>query len=505
MSDNLYQALRRGFPADPTAPCLETFDGQVTSYSDLDAGSAQIAGVLHALGVTPGDRVMVQVDKSPQAVMLYLACLRAGAVYVPLNTAYTAAELGYFLSDSEPQLVVCHPDALQTIKPQAQRGGVPHLLTLDAAGAGTLMERAIGTTPRVEIKDSDADDLAAILYTSGTTGRSKGAMLTHANLASNALTLHQIWGFVPGDVLIHALPIFHVHGLFVALHTALLNGSRIYFLPHFNADQVISLLPRATVLMGVPTFYTRLLNHPGLTREACHHMRLFVSGSAPLLEDTFQAFAQRTGQRILERYGMTEAGMITSNPLDGERVPETVGYPLPGVEVRAASDAGQAVRPGEVGVLEIKGPNVFTGYWRAPEKTKAEFREDGYFITGDLVRIDEDGRISIVGRAKDLIISGGYNVYPKEIETCIDHLEGIVESAVVGVPHPDFGEGVVGVIVSRPEAKLSEQSVKDALIDSLAKFKIPKRILLVDELPRNAMGKVQKNVLRQRYAEIFQA
>jgi len=347
------------------------------------------------------------------------------------------------------------------------------------------------------------DDLAAILYTSGTTGKPKGAMLSHGNLSSNALALHRIWGWVDGDVLIHALPIFHVHGLFVALHTAMLNASRIWFLPRFNAEEIINLLPSATVMMGVPTFYTRLLDHPGLTREACRDMRLFISGSAPLLKETFESFELRTDHHILERYGMTEAGMITSNPLDGERIPETVGYPLPDVEVRVTDERGRALGAGQVGALEIKGPNVFRGYWRAPGKTKQEFRDDGYFITGDLVRMSEDGRISIVGRAKDLIISGGYNVYPKEVEDCVDGLDGVVESAVVGIAHPDFGEGVVGFVVLQSGAHVNEQSIQEALGDSLAKFKIPKRVFVVDELPRNAMGKVQKKLLRDQFADVF--
>ncbi len=501
--ENLYALLRKRTLRDAADLGLETADGRVITYADLDDGSARIARLFAELSLQPGDRVMAQVEKSPQAVMLYLACLRAGMVYVPLNTAYTATELSYFLSDSEPRLVVCRPNTATEIEAAAARTGAPHVLTLDASGEGSLTARAATLPPNNDIFVAKPSDVGAILYTSGTTGRSKGAMLTHGNLSSNALTLHDIWGWVPGDVLIHALPIFHVHGLFVALHTAMLNASRILFLPRFDADEIIDLLPGASVMMGVPTFYARLLRHPGLTRDACRNMRLFISGSAPLLRETFESFEARTGHRILERYGMTEAGMITSNPLHGERLPETVGFPLPGVEARVADGSGNAVANGDVGVLEIKGPNVFRGYWRAPDKTRTEFRDDGYFITGDLVRMDQAGRISIVGRAKDLIISGGYNVYPKEVEGCIDSLDGIAESAVVGIPHPDFGEAVIGYVVLQPNADISEQSIKDALAASLAGFKIPKKLFFVDELPRNAMGKVQKNVLREHNADIF--
>ncbi len=503
MEENLYYLLRERSLKSPANLGLEIVGGQTISYNDLDNGSARIAKLFQELSLVPGDRVLVQVDKSPQAVMLYLGCLRAGMVYVPLNTAYTATELAYFLSDSEPRLVVCGPQAADKIELEAARIGAPRVLTMDERGGGTLMEQARTLPPKNDIFSMKSSDLGAILYTSGTTGKSKGAMLSHGNLSSNALALHRIWGWIPGDVLIHALPIFHVHGLFVALHTAMLNASRIVFLPRFDADTIINLLPKATVMMGVPTFYTRLLQNPALTYDACRNIRLFVSGSAPLLKETFESFATRTGHRILERYGMTEAGMITSNPLDGERLPETVGFPLPDVKVRVADEQGRTVATDEVGVLEIKGPNVFQGYWRAPDKTQAEFRDDGYFITGDLVRMDQEGRISVVGRAKDLIISGGYNVYPKEVEVCIDNLEGVVESAVVGIPHPDFGEGVVGFVVSHRDANVSEQSIKDALADSLARFKIPKKLFFVDELPRNSMGKVQKNLLRERHTGIF--
>ena len=500
---NLYALFQKHFPSDLDAPALTTPGGETISYGGLDAMSARYAGLLKAEGVRVGDRVAVQVDKSPQAVALYLACLRAGAVYLPLNTAYTPAEISYFVGDAEPALLVCRPKSQQGLSEALKNIQGLVIMTLDADGAGTLSTAAQTAEPDTGVIELKGSDLAAILYTSGTTGRSKGAMLSHDNLASNALALHQMWGWRDGDVLIHALPIFHVHGLFVALHCALLNGSKMWFLPKFDTDQVIELLPQSTVLMGVPTFYTRLVDHPGLTRGACANMRLFVSGSAPLLAETFATFEDKTGHRILERYGMTETGMITSNPLDGERLPATVGYPLPGVQVRVADEDGNVLSAEEIGVLEVTGPNVFTGYWRMPEKTASEFRKDGWFITGDVAKMSDDGRVSIVGRAKDMIISGGYNVYPKEIETVIDDLDGVKESAVIGAPHPDFGEAVIAVIVTEDGAVLSEADVQAAIKNDLARFKHPKRVFVVDELPRNTMGKVQKNILRDTYSDTF--
>jgi malonyl-CoA/methylmalonyl-CoA synthetase len=482
------------------ATCLELADGSRVSYRDIDTRSGRMAGLLAARGVAPGERVVVQVDKSPEAVVLYLACLRAGAVFVPLNSAYTAREVGYFLGDAEPRVVVCTPAAEAALAPLA---GNAELLTLDAAGGGTLLERTAAAPASDLVVARAADDLAAILYTSGTTGRSKGAMLSHENLASNARVLHAEWGWQPGDVLLHALPIYHVHGLFVALHCALLNGSAMLFLPKFDADAILERLPRATVLMGVPTFYVRLLECPELDRARVANMRLFISGSAPLLEETFHAFEARTGQRILERYGMTEAGMITSNPLDGERIPGTVGYFLPGITGRVADGDGNELPRGAPGVLEIRGPNVFKGYWRMPDKTAEEFRPDGHFITGDIATMAPDGRVAIVGRAKDLVISGGFNVYPKEIELLIDALPGVRESAVIGVYHPDFGEAVTAVVTCDGSTTVSEASIQAALADSLARFKQPKRVFFVDDLPRNSMGKVQKNRLREQFAETF--
>ena len=470
----------------------------VLAYADLDAATGRMAARLLGLGAVPGDRIVVQVDKSPDAVVLYLAALRAGLVFVPLNTAYTAAELEYFIGDAEPAVVVCRP---------ADEGGVRALsgaarvVTLGADGTGSLLEAIPDDAAPLAVRSSE--DLAAILYTSGTTGRSKGAMLSHGNLLSNALTLKDLWRWQSDDVLVHILPIYHVHGLFVALHGALLAGAEVLFHRGFDPDAVIDDFARATVLMGVPTHYTRLTDHPRLTREATARMRLFISGSAPLLAEAHQRFEERSGQRILERYGMTETGMITSNPFDGERVAGTVGYPLPGVELRIHGDDGVAVEPGQPGVLQVRGPNVFKGYWRNPQKTAEEFRDLGWFVTGDVATQDPDGRVTLVGRAKDLIIAGGLNIYPKEIEEAIDALPGVMESAVVGVPHPDMGEGVVAVVAREPGADLSEAGIMAAIAGQLARFKQPRRVIVVDALPRNAMGKVQKAALRAEHGALF--
>ncbi len=502
-NENIYSLFQSRFPPDGSAVFLELDDRNI-SYGEIDDLSGQYLSLLRQLGVKKGDRVIAQVEKSAEAVLLYLGCLRAGAIYIPLNTGYTDAEVEYFLSDAEPALFVCTPARQAQLAERCAAQGVAHCLSLGDDGTGELAARAKEKAAATDVVDCDADDLAAILYTSGTTGRSKGAMLSHGNLSSNALSLHEMWGFVPGDVVLHCLPIYHVHGLFVALHCAMLNGSPTIFRPSFKAEEANALLPRASVFMGVPTFYTRLLDLADFGRESCRNMRLFVAGSAPLLAETFDQFTERTGHRILERYGMTEAGMITSNPYDGERLAGTVGYTLPGVEARVADDSGAEVSRGEVGVLEIKGPNLFKGYWRNPEKTAEEMRDDGYFITGDMAMMAADGRISIIGRSKDLVISGGLNVYPKEIESMIDDLPGVNESAVIGVPHPDFGEGVTAVVVPDGSSDLSEEGVLSAIGGELAKFKQPKRIFFLDELPRNAMGKVQKAELRQRYNDIYQ-
>ncbi len=500
---NLYAAMKQRFPADLDTPFLQTADGATLSYGALDQDTARVAGLLKSLGVTPGERVVVQVEKSVANVVLYLGCLRAGAIYVPLNTAYTTQEVSYFLGDANPGLLVCDPQRESELTIVAEAVSVDHVLTLDPTGQGSFEKALEEATPNDEIWACNADDLAAICYTSGTTGRSKGAMLSHGNLLSNAETLVELWGFTADDILVHALPIYHVHGLFVALHCVLLSGSRAWFLPKFDADEILRLIPQSTVMMGVPTFYTRLLDHPELNAELCTSMRLFISGSAPLLVDTFEAFEQRTDHKILERYGMTEAGMITSNPLDGDRVQGSVGFALSGVDARVAAEDGKICAPGEIGVLEFKGPNLFKGYWQMPDKTREEFRDDGYFITGDVAMMDAQGRVSIVGRAKDLIISGGFNVYPKEVELVIDELEGVLESAVIGVPHPDFGEGVVAVVVPEVGSAPKEGDLLAAISDQLARFKQPKRLIFVEALPRNAMGKVQKNVLREKYTSLF--
>jgi malonyl-CoA/methylmalonyl-CoA synthetase len=501
-SGNLFSELK-GHWRDAEKPAIETASGKCYRFRDVDAESARLANALAVLGVKPGDRVAVQVDKSPEALFLYLACLRAGAAYLPLNTAYTQAELDYFLKDAEPVLFVCRPQDEAAGATLCASAGVPNCRTLGAAGDGSLMALAAGQPDAFDDVPRAGDDLAAILYTSGTTGRSKGAMLTHANLSSNAHALIETWAFTAADVLLHALPIFHVHGLFVASNVALMSGASMLFLPRFDPDEVFRLLPRATVMMGVPTYYVRLLADPRLTREAAQRMRLFISGSAPLLPDTFRQFRERTGHTILERYGMTETGMNTSNPYEAGRVAGTVGFPLPGVELRVANpETGAILGREEIGMIEVRGPNVFKGYWRMPDKTKAEFREDGFFVTGDLGKIDARGYVHIAGRGKDLVISGGYNVYPKEVESEIDAIEGVAESAVMGVPHPDFGEGVVAVAV-KTKAELTEADVLEALKKRLANYKLPKRVLFIESLPRNTMGKVQKNLLRETYRDLF--
>jgi malonyl-CoA/methylmalonyl-CoA synthetase len=495
MNANLYALLRDHFAEHGEQPCILHPGGAVIHYDDLDAMAAQMAHALVKAGCKQGDRVAAQVDKSWQALALYLACLRAGLVYLPLNTAYQKSELAHFFNDAEPRVIVCRPEnvaAVAALRPEAT------VLTL-SGDEGTLLELAHDQDDDFDTVVSAPDDLAAILYTSGTTGRAKGAMLSHRNLASNALTLVNAWGFTRGDVLLHALPLYHVHGLFVACHCALLSGSRMIWLAKFDAAQVMSLLPQASVMMGVPTFYTRLLAESGFGESACSSVRLFVSGSAPLLPETFNEFRARSGQAILERYGMSETGMNTSNPLDGERVCGSVGPPLPGVSVRIAASDGQSCPPGVIGGIEVKGPNVFSGYWRMPEKTREEFTADGFFRTGDLGELLDNGYVKIVGRAKDLIITGGLNVYPKEIEERIDALPGVAESAVIGVPDSDFGEAVTAVVVAKAGHVVNEHAVIAALRADIAGFKVPKRVHVVESLPRNAMGKVEKKALRERY------
>lgn len=502
MTNPLYDSLFAGHEGRDDV-FLHCADGDTVSYRAFLEKAGRIANALRHIGMSAGDRVAVHVHKSPTALALYAACIKAGVVFLPLNTAYTPSELEYFIGDSEASVFVCDPDEVDALASMAAKVGC-RLLTLDADGAGSLPDLAERQPAEFAPMPRSEDDLAALLYTSGTTGRSKGAMLTQGNLLSNARALVEAWRFDENDVLLHALPIFHAHGLFVATNVTLLAGGSMIFLPKFEMDVVLQTLRGATAMMGVPTFYTRLLDDPRFDADLVRHMRLFISGSAPLLAETHECFEARTGHRILERYGMTETGMNTSNPYDGERRAGTVGFPLPGVEVKIChSETGEEVPLGEIGVLWVRGPNVFKGYWRMPDKTREELRDDGYFITGDLARIDEDGYIHIVGRGKDLIISGGYNIYPKEIELFLDAQPGVKESAVVGVPHSDFGEGVVAVLVPESGGGLDTTALDAAARVALAGFKRPKRYEIVEELPRNTMGKVQKNQLREQFAGVF--
>ena len=504
---NLYTVLENGFPKDRQACALETHDGLYYSWSDLERATAMMANLLHGLGIPKGSRVAVQVEKSPEALFLYLATLKAGYVYLPLNTAYQAAEIEYFIQNAEPAVMVCSSKNFSWVSKIAFKSRTRHVFTLDDNRTGTLLDRAAVQSDRFKTVACGDDDLAAILYTSGTTGRSKGAMLTHKNLSSNALVLQKFWGWKKGDVLLHALPIFHVHGLFVAAHGALINGSKMIWLPRLDTAALIQNMPRSTVMMGVPTLYVRLLADKNFTKAVCRNMRLFVSGSAPLLTETFNTFKDLIGETILERYGMSETVMLVSNPYKGARVGGSVGLPLTDVKVRVVDENNKPCAVNEIGSIQVKGPNVFKGYWRMPEKTAEEFTADGWFKTGDVGRFGgvangakvPDNYLCIVGRSKDLIISGGYNVYPKEIESFIDDMDGVDESAVIGVPHPDFGEAVMAIVVAKPGAKLDSKAMIDALKGQIANFKVPKRIEIVSDLPRNAMGKVQKNILRQQY------
>jgi malonyl-CoA/methylmalonyl-CoA synthetase len=508
-NQNLFVVLQAGFPDDRESTAIQTCDTpspQFYTWRDIDRASARLANLFDSLELPAGARIAAQAEKSVEALLLYLAVLRAGLVYLPLNTAYQQAEIEYFIGDAEPSVVVCSPRNFPWISPLAFKAGVQNVFTLGDDRTGSLLERAAAHpdvhTPALRRND----DLAAILYTSGTTGRSKGAMLTHGNLSSNARTLHGYWGWQASDVLIHALPIFHVHGLFVAGHGALLAGAKMLWFNRFDAKATIAHLPRATVFMGVPTLYVRLLAEPSLTREACSSMRVFIAGSAPLLAETFDAWRERTGHTIVERYGMSETVMLTSNPYhpqDGERRAGTVGVPLPGVQLRVHDDKGRPCHAGEVGGIEVKGPNVFKGYWRMPDKTASEFTDDLWFKTGDVGCIDERSVVRIVGRSKDLIISGGYNVYPAEVEGLLNEQPGVAESAVIGVPHPDFGEAVVAVVVAKPGARVDGSALIAELKGRIANFKVPKQVFVEAELPRNQMGKVQKNVLRDRHRALF--
>ena len=499
---NLYSAVQASLRARPDALVLEA-GSRRWSATEFDAWVGRFASALASLGLQPGDRIAVQVEKSAENIALYLGALRIGAIYVPLNTAYVAREIDYFVRDASPRVVVVAPERFESLSEPARSAGVEHVLTLGADGDGSLVELVAEQSVAADVVERDSNDLAVICYTSGTTGRSKGAMITHGNQLSNAVTLIEQWGFTANDVLLHALPLYHVHGLFVALHCALLSGTRILLHAKFDTSAVLDEMQRSTVMMGVPTFYTRLLADPRLDRVAVRHMRLFISGSAPLLAETFDQFAARTGHRILERYGMTETGMIASNPLQGDRRAGTVGRALPGIDVRITDENGATLPSGSIGNVEVKGPNVFKGYWRMPEKTAAEFRPDGYFITGDVGQLEADGYLRLVGRAKDLIISGGLNVYPKEIEEAIDALPGVDESAVFAIPHPDFGEAVAAAITLKQGATLDAQSIIATLRTQLAAFKTPKQVYILPELPRNAMSKVQKAVLREKYKNAF--
>lgn len=502
MANPLYDALFAPH-ADNTGPFLYLKDGGHVTHEVFLRKAAQFAHVIADAGLAAGDRLAVQVVKSPEALAVYAACVRSGVIFLPLNTAYTPAEIDYFVGNSGARLLLCDAASADALAPVAAQNETA-LMTLNADGSGSFSDAARDRSTDFETAERSGDDLAAFLYTSGTTGRSKGAMITQDNLLSNATTLVDYWRFSSDDVLLHALPIFHTHGLFVAMNVSLLAGCSVIFLPAFNTDDLITHMPKATAMMGVPTFYTRLLDDQRFTGDLTGHMRLFVSGSAPLLAETHVSFEQRTGHRILERYGMTETNMNTSNPYDGERHAGTVGFPLPGVELRVAEpSSGETLADGEIGVIEVRGPNVFKGYWQMPEKTKEEFRDDGFFITGDLGKIDEDGYVHIVGRQKDLIISGGYNIYPKEIELVLDEQDGVLESAVIGVPHPDFGEGVVGIIVPEPGHEPDADALMTAIGGQIARFKQPKKLVVVDELPRNTMGKVQKNVLRDRFGDLL--
>ncbi len=496
-NENFFAALQGSYADCSERTFLNLPGKRKISYMEMDALSAKYAGALHQLGAKPGDRIVVQVEKSPENVALYLGAMRIGLIYVPLNTAYTAAEIDYFLGDAAPKVFICSPEKLAELTPVAQQQDVSLVLTLGSKGDGTLFDATSAAAAFDGVAERRKNDLAVILYTSGTTGRSKGAMLTHENLSSNAKTLSTLWGFSQDDVLLHALPIFHIHGLFVALHTAMLNACEILFLPKLDIAELRRQLPKASVLMGVPTFYTRLLGEKDFGKADCTNMRLFISGSAPLTIETFNAFEARTGHRILERYGMSEAGMIASNPLNGERLAGTVGFALPGIAVRVAGDSEA---PGEI---EVKGPNICAGYWKKLDKTEEAFTEDGWFRTGDVGMLDKEGRLTLVGRDKDLIIAGGFNIYPIEIEQVLDAIPGVVESAVIGVPHPDMGEGVAAVIVA-DEHGPDDAALTDALTP-LAKFKRPRKFFRLDALPRNTMGKVQKQALREQFKDAFTA
>ena len=502
MPNPLYDSLFAPHIGKET-PFLLLEDADDLTHGAFLRVAGRYAHALVAMGLAPGDRLAVRVEKSPEALAVFAACVMAGVVFLPLNTGYAHREVAYFLKDSGAKAVLGRSDELGELRRDCDRLGV-RFETLEADGTGSFPEAAMAMPTEFNAVDCGPDDLAALLYTSGTTGLSKGAMLTHRNLLSNAQALTDYWRFTAGDVLIHALPIFHTHGLFVATNVCLLAGSSMIFLPRFNLNAVMSALPRATTMMGVPTFYTRLLDHPKFTREFCAGMRLFISGSAPLLPETFHDFEARTGHQILERYGLTETGMNTSNPCMGERRAGSIGLALPGVELRITDpDTGKAKAADEIGMIEVRGENVFAGYWRLPEKTAQELRPDGFFITGDIGTMSEDGYVTIVGRGKDLIIAGGFNIYPRDVELVLDAQPGVLESAVIGAPHRDLGEGVVAILVPEPGVKLDVLTIEAEISGKIARFKQPRHYVIIEELPRNSMGKVQKNLLRQTYQDVF--
>ena len=497
---NLYARCAASFR--PDAVFIEVPGGASYTYGDAERASAQVANALRALGLEPGDRVAVVAEKSPALLWLYLGCLRAGCIYQPLNSAYSERELAFFIGNSAAALVVRDPALAARVNAAcAQCEPAPRVLSLDAQGGGELPALWRDAADTFTTHVADHDTVAALLYSSGTTGTPKGIPITHDNLYRNALALREAWGFTRDDVLLHALPFYHVHGLFITLHPAMLAGMRLRFHARFEAHDVIASLPGTTLFAGVPTYYTRLLSTPTFTRAACASVRLFISGSAPLLESTFHAFVERTGQVILERYGMTETGINTSNPLSGERRAGSVGRPLASVEVRVVDAQGGVMPQGGIGEIEVRGPNVFGSYWRLPEQSASAFSADGFFHTGDQGRFDQDGYLHIVGRSKDMIISGGLNVYPKEIERELDELPNVAESAVFGIPHVDFGEAVIAAVIAHGE--FDEAAALKHLRSRLAGFKLPKRIVTVAELPRNTMGKVQKSRLRDSYAGLL--
>ena len=498
---NLFARIEASFPPDLNTSCLITAHGADYSWNDLQHASAKIANLLTSLNLPKGSRIAAHVEKSPEALLLYLASLRAGLIFIPMNTAYQSAEMRYFIEDAQPAVVVCSPKNFGWLAQLAFQLGCAHVFTLDDTlpNQGSLLQRAAAQSSQFQTVTSQHGDIASILYTSGTTGKSKGAMLSHGNLTSNAVALQKAWQWQSADVLLHTLPLFHVHGLFISCHVALLSGSQLIFLPKFDPRQVLEFIPTSTVFMGVPTHYVRLLEQDALTPELCKNIRLFISGSAPLLAETFDSFYMRTGHTLLERYGMTETNIICSNPTDDDRKAGTVGVPLPGQQVRCVDGDGAVCATAVIGNIQVRGPNVFSGYWNMPEKTAQEFTADGFFKTGDLGKFDPQGYLHIVGRSKDLIISGGYNIYPKEIELLLDAIPGVVESAVIGLPHKDFGEAVCAVLVCN--APVDTDQLILGLKSVIANFKVPKKIIIVEALPRNSMGKVQKNLLRAQFSE----